>query len=261
MVTTRLVQGRICDFMLLLATSADRNQDGTFTPEAEALIDDVAASVRLFHALFWASTAHRFRSLLTPTGLERMVQRGMMTQKQLNVLEGLNTRDDDKYHACLEWMMVRCWQGMEEGVLKHSNPLSHQLMEKMCQVRAYTATIQDNGKHRMPLAYTHFVQILVDTFIVISPFALYPDLGVYSILCVGILTLFYTGLLDMAKIFLKPLNSTSVNMGVDLGVLTRESNDSSVHFKESGASMPFENSIKQCDAVTDGSFKFKQSVF
>ena len=33
-------------------------------------------------------------------------------------------------------------------------------------------------------------------FVVLSPVALYPDLGAYSIFGVGILTLFYTGLLD-----------------------------------------------------------------
>jgi hypothetical protein len=37
---------------------------------------------------------------------------------------------------------------------------------------------------------------VVDSFIAMSPVALYADLGVYSILCVGVLTLFYTGLLD-----------------------------------------------------------------
>ena len=248
-VTTRNIQGRINDFLLLLATSAERNQDGTFTPRSEALLDDVAASSRLFHALFWASAARRFRPLATPAGLERMVQRGMMTQKQFKVLDSLNTGDTEKFNACLEWMMVRTWQGMEEGVLRHGDPLQHQLMGHMCKIRANTATVVDSEKIRMPLAYTHFVQILVDTFVVISPFALYPDLGVWSILCVGIMTLFYTGLLDLAKIFLDPLENqhftkTSVHMGVDLGVLTREINASSVHFKESGASMPFAKSVK-----------------
>jgi len=58
------------------------------------------------------------------------------------------------------------------------------------------------------------------------------------------ITLFYSGLLDLAKIFLDPLNnqqysSSAMNMGMDLGVLTRESNASSSHFKENGAKIPF----------------------
>ena len=46
----------------------------------------------------------------------------------------------------------------------------------------------------MPLAYTHFVQILVDSFLVLAPLAQYRSLGIFSVLLVGILSLFYTGL-------------------------------------------------------------------
>ena len=96
-----------------------------------------------------------------------------------------------------------------------------------------------------PLACTHLVQLLVDVFILISPLALCATLGVYSIPCVGILTLFYTGLLDMAKIFLDPLHNQdftrhSKKLGMDLGVLTRESNELSALWKNTGASLPFD---------------------
>lgn len=59
---------------------------------------------------------------------------------------------------------------------------------------------------RMPLAYTHIVQVLVDTFVWLAPLGLYAVLGAWSVLCMGLLTLFYAGLLDLAKIFLDPLN-------------------------------------------------------
>ena len=48
-----------------------------------------------------------------------------------------------------------------------------------------TLQIADKLSCRMPLPYTHFVQVLVDTFVALSPFALYADLGVYSIFSVG----------------------------------------------------------------------------
>ena len=41
----------------------------------------------------------------------------------------------------------------------------------------------------------------------LAPFALYSDLGDYSIFAVGILTLFYNGLLNLAKILFDPLNN------------------------------------------------------
>jgi len=82
----------------------------------------------------------------------------------------------------------------------------------------------------------------------ISPFALYPELGVYSIFCVGLITLFYSGLLDLAKIFLDPFDNqnfkkTAINLGMDLGVLTRESNAGSTIFKASATKLPFEHTV------------------
>jgi predicted membrane chloride channel (bestrophin family) len=198
----RGIQGRLNDFNLLLATNADRKPDGTYTRESEKLLEDVSSFSRLFHALFWASCAKRFEVLRTPKGLERMASRGLMTSKQLQILQSLDLPSNQKHNACVEWMMVRAFQGLEDGSLKGGDALYQRLMDLGCQLRGTYASIMDKLSTRMPLAYTHFVQILVDTFIIMAPAALYADLGAYSILCVGILTLFYTGLLDLAKIFL-----------------------------------------------------------
>jgi len=177
-VTMRQIQGRISDFLLSLATSAKRNEDGTYTIEAEAMMEDIAASSRLFHALYWAKVARRFQCLSSSTGLARMAQRGMVTPKQLEVLKSLNTPDNTKYNACLEWMMIRACQGIEQDVFYNADPLSHQLLDLMCQLRASTARMTDSLSTRMPMAYTHFVQLLVDTFVWTSPFALYA--GTYA---------------------------------------------------------------------------------
>ena len=95
---------------------------------------------------------------------------------------------------------------------------------------------------RIPLAYAHFVQILVDSFLVLAPFALYVELGIWSIPAVGLLTLFYSGLLDLAKILLDPLENdgyynSKINM--DIGVLIRESNASSSQFTYAAEKLPF----------------------
>jgi predicted membrane chloride channel (bestrophin family) len=195
----RRIQGRMNDFNLLLATSAKRNPDGTYTRESEKLMDDVGAYSRLFHALFWASCARRFSVLKTPRGMERMAQRGLMTSKQLEVLNSLDLPQNQKHNACIEWMMIRSLQGLEDGTLRGRSSLSRQLMDQICQLRATYATIGDKLSCRMPLAYTHFVQTLVDTFVAIAPVALYADLGAYSIFAAGLVTMFYTGLMDLAK--------------------------------------------------------------
>jgi predicted membrane chloride channel (bestrophin family) len=241
----RRIQGRLNDFHLVLATSAKRNKDGTYTRESEKLLDDVGSSSRLLHALLWASCARRFKILLTPRGLKTMASRGLMTSKQLEVLLSLDVPNNQRHNACLEWMMVRAWQGIDDGTIRDQGT-AQKLMEKMCDLRSTYSSIGDKLTGRMPLAYTHFVQILVDTFVLGAPLALYADYGAWSVLAVGILTLFYTGLLDLAKVFLDPLDNEDWCPGsiyMDLGVLIRESNAGSTRWKNSGARLPFSPSI------------------
>ncbi|CAB9498691.1 dependent protein kinase regulatory subunit [Seminavis robusta] len=238
----RGIQGRLNDFHLLLATAARRNADGTLTTESERLIDDVSAYSRLFHILFWASCARRFAVLRTNRGMERMASRGLMTSRQLEILENLDVPDNQRHNACLEWMMIRAWKGIDDGTLRSEPSLSQRLMDQTCRLRATYATTGDKLSCRMPLPYTHLVQILVDSFIALSPVALYTEMGAYSIFSVGVLTLFYTGLLDLAKVFLDPLDNedfTKNSIDMDLGVLIRESNGGSTRWKNCGVSLPF----------------------
>ena len=101
------------------------------------------------------------------------------------VLESLDVPSNQKHNACLEWMMIRANQGMDDGTLRKSDALEQRLLDQMCQLRGTYATIGDRLSCRMPLPYTHFVQVLVDTFIALSPFALYADLGIYSVFGCG----------------------------------------------------------------------------
>jgi predicted membrane chloride channel (bestrophin family) len=99
----------------------------------------------------------------------------------------------------------------------------------------------------MPLAYAHFVQFLVDSFLLIAPFALYSELGIWSIPAVGLLTLFYAGLLDLAKILLDPLDNDEyydAPVKFDIGVLIRESNSGSTCWKYSAEVPPFATNLK-----------------
>ena len=45
------------------------------------------------------------------------------------------------------------------------------LLEKACALRGVVGSIGDQLDGRMPLAYTHFVQILVDSFLILAPVA------------------------------------------------------------------------------------------
>ena len=72
---------------------------------------------------------------------------------------------------------------------------------KLMDLRAAYASIADQLCGRMPLAYTQLVQILVDILVVVSPFALLSAVTpVQAVMGTGMLTLFYTGVLNLAKV-------------------------------------------------------------
>ena len=238
----RLIQGGLNDFNLLLATTAARTKDGSYTPKAESLLDEVGQMSRLFHVLLWAANARRFRVLGTLRGLERMASRGLMTSKQLDVLQNIDLPEDQKHSACLEWMIIRTDRGIQDGTLISDPAHRQMLLAQIATLRLTYTKIFDKLAGRMPLAYTHFVQVLVDVFVWTAPIALYSTLGAWSVICVGVLTLFYTGLLDLAKIFLDPLNNEDFcrnSIYMDIGVLIRESNAGSTRWVRGASRLPF----------------------
>jgi len=104
--------------------------------------------------------------------------------------------------------------------------------------------IGDSLDAKIPLVYVQFVQLLVDVFLLLSPFALYCKLGIWSIPAVGLLNIFYGGMLDLAKILLFPLESKSdfykdKSVNMDVGVLIRESNVGSKQWSSGVETLPF----------------------
>ena len=238
----RKIQGRLGDIGLLLATSATRDKNGKYTPESKRLQDDIASYSRLFHAFVWAANSKTFNVLLSGLGLRRMLSRGLITRPQYNTLLSLNQNPGSYCNACMMWIFIRCLNGTRDGSLTDDREVRKQLYAKMFELRSTYATIPDVLDGRIPLAYAHFVQVLVDSFVFLAPFALYSELGIWSTPAVGFLTMFYSGFLDLAKVLLDPLDNDdfyqgSVNM--DVGVLIRESNSGSTHWKLGAEVLPF----------------------
>lgn len=241
--TARVVQGRLNDINLLVAFSADREKgNGNYTAQATEVLEDVASYTRLFHAFTWASLSKKMNALRSVLGMRRLTSRGYMTAKQCDILGGLESHVQPQ-HAVLMWIVARISKGMKDGAVDDDQELRSQIYSKATQLQGTFAGIGGKLAGRMPLAYAHFVQVLVDAFLILAPFALYGELGIWSIPAVGILTFFYSGLLDLAKILLDPLdnddfyNDNSVNM--DLAVIIRESNAGSTRWMSGGQHLPF----------------------
>ena len=249
--TARIIQGRLNDVGMLLATHATRHQDTDdaggsrssrgVTETSQIFLTTVARQLRLYHIMVWASQARQFKVLLTNRGLQFMMQRGFLTPEELEVLWQLPLAATQRHNAVLEWIFVGIQDAQTQGILHDTGSYQKLLWQKLCELRGTCAGIGDILDGRMPLAYAHFVQFLVDSFLFAAPLALYAELGVFSILCVAMLTLFYEGLLDLSKIFLDPLNNEDYCEGgidMDLGVFIRESNAGSTRWMDGLSAMP-----------------------
>lgn len=238
---SRAVQGRTNDIGILMATHAARDANGEYTPEARKLLDDVAMAVRMFHAFAYASRTRVYRVLHTNRALKRMVEREVMSQEMMDALKRLDVSPDNRVYALLEWIIIQFRVGKEEGTLKGGYGFEDKYLEKALLLRSQYGSFGDVLDARIPLAYGHFVQVMVDTLLFCAPFACYVDQGYFTIATVGILSIFFAGLLDLAKVMLDPLDNEDYCDGVidiNVGVFIRESNSGSVKFAKGAEYLP-----------------------
>ena len=203
--SVREVQGTLSSFNLMVATNVIRNQDGKLSREGEQLIEDMGQCSRLFHILFWASRTNRFSVLMSDNGLRRMESRGLMSTKQLEILLELDLPNDQLFSAPLDWIVIRCNQAMDKGILYNDNATKSAILKDVTTLRNAFASINNLIAGRMPLPYVQFVQVLVDLLLCVAPLALYVDMGEYSVIAVGLVALFFGGLLNLSKVFCKSL--------------------------------------------------------
>jgi hypothetical protein len=170
----RSIQGRLNDIQLLLTSHAARNpKTDQYTKEAYLFLQDMARQLRLFHLLHWASHASRFRILLTPQGWDRMVTQGILTKLERERLHQLKIPETQKHYAVLQSALITSQKNLPNkniiGIQTRS--LERMLLSEFCRLRGVCGTVPDLVDCRMPLAYAHFVQILVDCFLVCTPIA------------------------------------------------------------------------------------------
>lgn len=245
----RKIQGRLNDLGMLLATHAERDETGVYTRRAEELLDFVGRQVRLFHMLYWASQVKPAKGdyytsslslLLTDDAIAGLVKRGALTQKEADFLLNSGLPATQRPAAVMEWIIARTVSARREGILFGGDGFENVFLDKACLLRAVCATLPDDRDARMPLAYVHFVQMLVDTLLVLAPFALYPRLGDLSVLLAAMLTLFYRGFVDLSKSFLDPFgNDGSVGENFQVDTLIGETNAGSYRWVMAGAKLPF----------------------
>jgi len=237
----RALQGSTDDLGMLAATHATR-VDGKYTSEAEATLNDISMTVKIFHIFVYASKSRRFRALHTNRALKRMTQRGIISSEMCEAIMKSEIFHGDRVFGTIEWMMIKFQAGMDDGSLKDAGDLfmSH-VLDTGLLLRKQFGGFRGTLEARIPLAYAHFVQIMVDTLLFIAPMALYKDLGPFTIPTVAIMTIFFGGLLDVSKVMLDPLDNEDYCDGVidiNVGVFIRQANYGAIKFKQGAETLP-----------------------
>lgn len=238
---SRSLQGRLHDIDMALAAHAVRkaptspNEPSTYTAASRQILELVSRYVRLFNLLTYASFTRSHRPILTPRGMRRLVERGLMTMREREVLVDAEIPATQRHNAVLLWIVRTFVEGKEAGHFLGGAGFETLFMDKVHLCRAQYGAIGDELQGRMPLAYAHIVQVLVDMILWMYPFMAFSS-GMSGLLCVlgtGLLTVSYQGLFDLAKQFLDPYDNESYGKGEDplvVDTLIAETNAGSVRW-------------------------------
>jgi hypothetical protein len=258
--TVRSIQGCAQDVCLLLSAHAAREtRGGTYTPAAQALLDDVGRYVRLTHLLYWSARGAsqqtyvvqqtpreratdqvaRLGPLLSPHGLDALVATGELSEAERAALGASGLPPGEYAYVLLEWVALAVVDAREAGVLRGGAGCEQQLLARIGAMRGGLMTIGDSLDFRMSMTYVQFVQILVDTLVIVAPIALYPKVGVYSVPLAALITYFYEGLLELSKSFFDIFGREGYSeQTINVEVLIKEVNLASERWKRAGAITP-----------------------
>lgn len=246
---SRRLQGRLHDIDMTLAAHAARrpgagpNDPSTYTAGSRQILELVSRWVRLFNLLTYGSFTRSHRPVLTPRGMRRLVERGLMTSNERDALVAAEIPATQRHNAILLWIARAFIEGREAGHFKGGSGFENQFLEKIHVTRGQYGAIGDELQGRMPLAYAHIVQVLVDAVLFMYPIMAYNS-GMSSFVTVlgtGLLTISYQGLFDLAKQFLDPYDNESYGKGEDplvVDTLIAETNAGSIRWMYGLEEMP-----------------------
>ena len=240
---TRIIQGRLNDVGLLCAANAQRHwnketNEWEYTPASRQLLLELGRYVRLFNILFYATVSRKYAPLQTPAGLKRLVMAQEMTEEERDRVQDAGTN----HNQIIVWISAMLQQAIRDGTLRGGEPLSINLMKSLAELRQNYAAIPDKLSGRMPLAYSHFVQLLIDVFVLMTPFATYYVMGPAAIFATALLTIAYSGMLDLAKMLLDPFDNEDFGgrsgVFIEIDTLVQETNSGSRRWMKGGDWMP-----------------------
>ena len=226
------------------ASVKESQRFSTYTEPAREVLELMARYTRVFNLFTYASFTRSHRPLLTPQGMKRLVDRGVITESERLILSDVQLPVTQRHNALLLWMMRLFQDARKAGHLDGGNGFEQQFLEKCHVIRAQYGAIGDELQGRMPLAYAHIVQVLVDVILWMYPIMAFSTgmTPFLSVIGTGLLTMFYQGLFNLAKQFLDPYDNESYGKGEDplcIDTLIAESNAGSVRWMNGLAEVPY----------------------
>lgn len=243
--TSRALQGRFNDISLLLASNARHNTNGDINETALEALDDISRLMTLLHQLHWCSIVGRFKCLLAPEGISYLRSRNLLSKSEYKSMLQMGVKSVGGHHASMTWLTSRISLACKRGEIDLDQPTMITLYVKITDLRALMGRLQDMYDGRMPLAYIHFVHMLVNIFVLLSPISLFEAYSFWSVLIVGLITMFYKGIFVLSKMFLDPVDNDKEHqygnwqtVGFDVGVLIREATNKGTAYIECAKSLP-----------------------
>ena len=121
---SRRLQGRLNDLGMTLAAHATRTRPSnpdvpsTYTPQSRQALELVSRYVRVFNLLTYASFTRSHRPILTPMGMRRLVERGILTPKEREILSEAEVPATQRHNAVLVWLIRLFLEGRQAGVFE-----------------------------------------------------------------------------------------------------------------------------------------------
>jgi hypothetical protein len=167
-----------------------------------------------------------------------------MTAQEREILVDASIPATQRHSAILMWMIRLYYEGRASGHIGGGSGFEQQTIEKFHIIRSQYGAIGDELQGRMPLAYAHIVQVLVDLILWMYPvMALSSGMSPFlTIIGTGLLTVSYQGLFDLAKQFLDPYDNENYGKGEDplcVDTLIAETNAGSVRWMYGFEELPF----------------------
>jgi len=188
---------------------------------------------------------NKFRCLLSPEGFSYLLSKKLITKSEYASLIQVGENGLAPHKATITWLTSRLVLAETRGEITPTSGVMLTFIEKVLNLRGGLGKVNDLYAGRMPIAYVHFVNLLVNVYVVTSPIALFPVYGYWSVILVGFITLVYGGIFKLSLSLLDPLDndhkhetSSMQTAGFDIAVLIREVHTGNVGDKGCAMSLP-----------------------